>query len=50
MSLVAISIGVVAQETRTIKGQVLYASDNEPLIFDTILPATGDQGTVKYVD
>lgn len=50
MSLVAISIGVVAQETRTIKGQVLYASDNEPLIGATILPATGEQGTVTDVD
>ena len=51
MSLVAISIGVVAQETRTIKGQVLYASDNEPLIGATILlKLRSEQGTVTDVD
>ncbi len=40
----------VSAQTRTIKGQVVYAGDNEPLVGATILPVGGGQGVSTNID
>ncbi|MEG1766729.1 MAG: carboxypeptidase-like regulatory domain-containing protein, partial [Muribaculaceae bacterium] len=40
----------LSAQMRTVKGQVVYAGDNEPLVGATILPVGGGQGVATNFD
>jgi TonB-linked SusC/RagA family outer membrane protein len=49
MTVCAFALAVSAQ-TRTVKGQVVYAADNSPLAGATILPVGGGNGVATNID
>lgn len=41
---------IASAQTRTVKGTVLYAGDDEPLVGATVLPVGAGQGTATDID
>lgn len=45
-----VCFAMASAQTRTVKGTVLYAGDDEPLVGATVLPVGAGQGTATDID